>query len=79
MTGLLLATFLVTTNMGSCEIPAQEWDGTGDAVLTCDGSFVQAVPIQPSVCITPDTTISATDALCVLRRATGLLCGVCRE
>ena len=76
MTGLLLATLLVTTNFGTCEIPATAWDGTGDAVLTCDGKLVNAVPIQPALCV---NEVSATDALCVLRRATGLLCGVCRE
>ena len=78
MTGLLLATLLATTNFGQCEINTdQPWDGTGVAVLLCDGAVVNEVPIEPGLCTDPEPTV--TDALCVLKRATGQSCVACRN
>lgn len=73
------ADLLCTTNAGSCVIETTSWEPGSNAILTCHGELVDEKPIDPkmALCTIDADFLTASDALCTLRRSVGLECSLC--
>jgi hypothetical protein len=73
------ADLLCTTNAGSCVIETTAWEPGSNAILTCHGEIVDEKTIDPKMafCTVDADLLTASDALCTLRRSVGLECSSC--